>query len=82
MPEWKVGDRIENRYEIHQILGGGMGVIYICYDHESGYPYALKTFQDRYLQSQQTGILDSCLSSIHVVLPQEIKNGTFRKKQL
>jgi hypothetical protein len=35
MPEWKVGDRIENRYEIHQILGGGMGVVYICYDHLS-----------------------------------------------
>ncbi len=30
-----------------------MGVVYICYDHESGNPYALKTFQDRYLQSQQ-----------------------------
>ncbi len=50
---WKVGDKIENRYEIHKILGGGMGVVYICYDHESETPLALKTFQDRYLQSQQ-----------------------------
>ena len=24
MPEWKIGDRIENRYEIYQILRGGM----------------------------------------------------------
>lgn len=53
MPEWKIGDRIENRYEIHQILGGGMGVVYICYDHEGRVPLALKTFQDRYLQNQQ-----------------------------
>lgn len=48
MPEWKVGDLIENRYEIHQILGGGMRVVYICYDRESGDPFAIKTFQDRY----------------------------------
>ncbi len=50
---WKVGDKIENRYEIHQILKGGMGVVYICYDHEYGNPRALKTFQDCYLESQQ-----------------------------
>jgi serine/threonine protein kinase len=54
MSEWKVGDRIENRYEIYQTLGGGMGVVCICYDHEHGVPLALKTFQDRYLESQQT----------------------------
>ena len=32
MPEWKIGDRIENRYEIHQILRGGMGVVYEAED--------------------------------------------------
>jgi tetratricopeptide (TPR) repeat protein len=53
MTEWKIGDRIENRYEIHQILKGGMGVVYICYEHEHRTPYALKTFQDRYLENQQ-----------------------------
>ena len=49
---WKVGDKIDNRYEIDQILRGGMGVVYICYDHEERVPLALKTFQDSFLQSQ------------------------------
>lgn len=30
-----------------------MGLVYICYDHESRVPLALKTFQDRYLENQQ-----------------------------
>ena len=51
--EWMVGDRIENRYEIYQILEGGMGIVYICYDHQYRLPYALKTFKDSYLLSQQ-----------------------------
>ena len=50
---WQVGDRIANRYEIYQILGGGMGIVYICYDHESRTPCALKTFQGRYLFSEE-----------------------------
>ena len=53
MPALKVGDRIENRYEIDQILRGGMGIVYICYDHEFREPVALKIFQDRYFQSEQ-----------------------------
>ena len=53
---WQVGDRIENRYEVHQILGGpgksGMGIVYICYDYEFREPVAIKTFQDRFLQDR------------------------------
>jgi len=53
---WQVGDRIENRYEIHHILGGlgksGMGIVYVCYDHQFNEPVALKTFQDKYLQDR------------------------------
>ena len=50
---WHVGDRIRNRYEIHRILGGpgksGMGIIYVCYDHEFKEAVALKTLQDSFL---------------------------------
>lgn len=53
---WQVGDKIKGRYEIFQILGGpsksGMGIVYVCYDPESKSAFALKTFQDRYLQDK------------------------------
>jgi tetratricopeptide (TPR) repeat protein len=32
-----------------QPLFGGMGIVYVCFDHEQGRPVALKTFQSRYL---------------------------------
>jgi serine/threonine protein kinase len=55
---WQVGDKIANRYEIYQILGGegksGMGIVYICYDHQHKTPYALKTFQEQYLFSEES----------------------------
>lgn len=48
---YKKGDRIGGRYQVHQALMGGMGEVYLCLDLEQNYPYALKTFQQRY-QSQ------------------------------
>lgn len=54
---WQIGDKIENRYEVHDIKGGegksGFGIVYICYDHESKAPFAIKTFQERFLSSQK-----------------------------
>jgi tetratricopeptide (TPR) repeat protein len=44
--EWKIGDRLENRWEIHKIMRGGMGVVYIVHDHEWNEALAAKTFQD------------------------------------
>lgn len=41
-----IGDRIDGRWEIYQIIEGGMGVVYIVYDHEHRRPYAAKTFRD------------------------------------
>ena len=31
---FKIGDRIGGRYEVHRILGGGMGEVYVVYDHD------------------------------------------------
>ena len=44
--DWKIGDRIERRWEIHKILRGGMGIVYVVYDHEFHEPFAAKTFQE------------------------------------
>ncbi len=43
---WNIGDRIQNRWQVHQILKGGMGVVYIVYDHDWREVFAVKTFQD------------------------------------
>jgi tetratricopeptide (TPR) repeat protein len=46
-PLWHVGDRIHKRWEVHHIRsGGGLGLVYIVYDHETRLPYAIKTLQD------------------------------------
>ena len=44
---WQIGDKIQNRWQIYKILPGGMGIVYIVYDHELHTPYAAKTFQDK-----------------------------------
>ena len=54
---YNLHDRIAGRYEIRRILGGpgksGMGIVYVCYDHEEKMVVALKTFQDEYLTSKK-----------------------------
>ena len=44
--QWNIGDRIENRWEIHKILRGGMGIVYVVYDHQFREVFAVKTFQN------------------------------------
>lgn len=55
--EIKIGDRIGDQYEVYRIFGGegksGMGIVYVCYDHESKQILALKTFQQRFLSSKE-----------------------------
>lgn len=46
---WKKGDRIKGRYEIHRVLSGGMGEVYVAYDHEFREALAIKTFREEYL---------------------------------
>jgi serine/threonine protein kinase len=44
---WKVGDLIDNRYEINEIKRGGMGIVYLCYDNKAGEDIAIKTYIER-----------------------------------
>jgi serine/threonine protein kinase len=39
------GQRIANRFLVHQALMGGMGEVYLCLDEKQTLPLALKTFQ-------------------------------------
>src|SRR5713226_5918094 len=43
---WQVGDQIQNRWQVYDIKRGGMGIVYIVYDHRDHHACALKTFQD------------------------------------
>jgi len=46
--EWTVGDLIHQRWEVHRVLKGGMGIVYIVYDRGREFRgvFAAKTFQD------------------------------------
>ncbi|MCU0474813.1 MAG: tetratricopeptide repeat protein [Anaerolineae bacterium] len=46
--EFAVGEHIDGIYDVRSVRYGGMGVVYLCYDHERGEPAAVKTFQSRY----------------------------------
>jgi tetratricopeptide (TPR) repeat protein/tRNA A-37 threonylcarbamoyl transferase component Bud32 len=54
---WKIGDRLKNRYQVLEILGGpgksGMGIIYVCIDLMHKITLAVKTFQDQYLENKK-----------------------------
>ncbi len=48
----RVGDWIDNRYEVFDVRKGGMGVVFIVYDHEGQFGHrvlALKTLLDEFL---------------------------------
>jgi len=48
---WHVGDRIQQRWEVHQVQPGSLGLVYIVYDHETRLPYAIKTLPETLLTS-------------------------------
>lgn len=52
-PRYKLGQCIGRRYLVHDVKMGGIGEVYLCLDLEENYPYALKTFQQRYLTGGQ-----------------------------
>ncbi|MCA9796544.1 MAG: hypothetical protein KC910_32270, partial [Candidatus Eremiobacteraeota bacterium] len=38
------GDLLGGRFEVFRALAGGLGVVYLVYDHEDRVPLAAKTF--------------------------------------
>ncbi len=44
---WQIGEFIKGRWEVHKVLYGGVGEVYIVYDQAFGEPFAAKTFQDQ-----------------------------------
>lgn len=47
------GELIEGRYIVDEVRRGMMGVVYLCKDAENNAPVAIKTFEDRYLNSEE-----------------------------
>jgi len=47
--KWKIKDKIKGRYEIFDIKLGGMGIVFLCFDHEFNKPIVLKSLQDKFL---------------------------------
>jgi tetratricopeptide (TPR) repeat protein len=52
MKVYNKGDRILNRYEFFFSKNGGMGKVYLCYDHESKTPLAIKTILPKYFKDK------------------------------
>lgn len=52
--DFHIGDQISGRYEVREVLRGGMGIIYLCFDHETKQSVAIKTFQGRHLDNERT----------------------------
>jgi tetratricopeptide (TPR) repeat protein len=50
-PLWRVGDRIQDRWEVHRLQRGGRWIVYFVYDHETHLPYSVKTLTEDSLAS-------------------------------
>ena len=47
--QWRIGELIQSQYRIRAINKGGMGVVFICHDHENDKTVAIKTYRDIFL---------------------------------
>jgi len=79
---WKIGDKIQNRWEIYNILGGGMGIVYIVYDHETREPFAAKTFQDQFIGDDiaRARFTQEALAWVKLDIHQDVVQARFVEK--
>jgi serine/threonine protein kinase len=47
--KYRIKDKIKDRYEIFDIKFGGMGIVYLCFDHVFKKPVVLKSLQEKFL---------------------------------
>ncbi|MHC5038613.1 MAG: serine/threonine-protein kinase [Planctomycetota bacterium] len=51
----EVSKKTKYRYKILHAAGGGMGVVYFCYDRAKSFPFVIKTFrEDLFLKKEET----------------------------
>lgn len=79
-PRYKIGDRIQNRWEIYKILYGGMGIVYVSYDHEHHDAFAAKTFQDEiFIHNPQIAerFMQEALAWVNLDVHQNVTQARF-----
>ena len=50
--QYALGDKIKSQYEVRRICSGGMGIVYLCYDHSNSRIIALKTIKPEFILSE------------------------------
>ncbi len=51
--KWQAGDRIANRWRVHDVLPGPCGAVYVVYDEELSEVFAAKALSDTLLKSDR-----------------------------
>ncbi len=65
---YKLGDKIEDRYEVSAIHHGELGVVYGCFDHQTKLPRAPKTVRARHASDKQVLSLFESEASVWISL--------------
>jgi serine/threonine protein kinase len=76
---WTIGETIEGRWEVHQILKGGMGVVYIVYDREHRTPYAAKSFRDDKVENSDSinSFIEEALTWVNLDVHENVARAEF-----
>ena len=81
--QWQIGDRIRNRWEINEILGGwpksGIGIVYVVYDPEFREVFAAKTFQEEAF-AKNPGTAERFIREAHAWVNLDIHQNVTRAR--